>query len=78
MVTTAVSKKRGRKKHTINFSDVADKFFEELKKGRTRGELLLEYNIGYQTLTAEDKIKIRQIKYPNLVPLQLRRNIQKT
>ena len=78
LVTTAVSKKRGRKKHTINFSDVADKFFEELKKGRTRGELLLEYNIGYQTLTAEDKIKIRQIKYPNLVPLQLRRNIQKT
>jgi hypothetical protein len=78
LVTTAVSKKRGRKKHTINFSDVADKFFEELKKGRTRGELLLEYNIGYQTLTAEDKIKIRQIKYPNLVPLQLRRNIQNT
>jgi hypothetical protein len=77
-VTTAVSKKRGRKKHTINFSDVADKFFEELKKGRTRGELLLEYNIGYQTLTADDKIKIRQIKYPNLVPLQLRRNIQHT
>lgn len=78
LVTTGVSKKRGRKKHTINFSDVADKFFEELKKGRTRGELLLEYNIGYQTLTAEDKIKIRQIKYPNLVPLQLRRNIQNT
>jgi hypothetical protein len=78
LVTTAVSKKRGRKKHTINFSDVADKFFEELKKGRTRGELLLEYNIGYQTLTADDKIKIRQIKYPNLVPLQLRRNIQNT
>jgi hypothetical protein len=78
LFTTAVSKKRGRKKHTINFSDVADKFFEELKKGRTRGELLLEYNIGYQTLTADDKIKIRQIKYPNLVPLQLRRNIQNT
>ena len=78
LVTTGVSKKRGRKKHTINFSDVADKFFEELKKGRTRGELLLEYNIGYQTLTADDKIKIRQIKYPNLVPLQLRRNIQNT
>jgi hypothetical protein len=78
LVTTGVSKKRGRKKHTINFSDVADKFFEELKKGRTRGELLLEYNIGYQTLTADDKIKIRQIKYPNLVPLQLRRNIQHT
>jgi hypothetical protein len=78
LVTMGVSKKRGRKKHTINFSDVADKFFEELKKGRTRGELLLEYNIGYQTLTAEDKIKIRQIKYPNLVPLQLRRNAEKS
>ena len=78
LVTTGVSKKRGRKKHTVNFSDVADKFFEELTKGRTRGELLLEYNIGYQTLTAEDKIKIRQIKYPNLVPLQLRRNAEKS
>lgn len=74
----STNKRKGRLQKKINFSDVSDKFFEELKKGRTRKELLLEYNIGYQTISQEDKIKIRQIKYPNLVPLQLRRNAEKS
>lgn len=67
------TKGKGRLQKTINFADVSDKFFEELKKGRTRKELLIEYNIGYQTISEADKIKIRQIKYPNVVPLQLRK-----
>lgn len=62
-------KKTGRPRQTAFFSDVSEKVFEELRKGRKIGDVFAEYNLAYHTLTEENKKEIRAIKYPHLVSL---------